>query len=60
VVVEQTDKGLLTPIVKAFYSLKSNETFTPQVVDLSQSQDAIANIEDPARWGFDLKQITGV
>ncbi|TXT24819.1 MAG: metal dependent phosphohydrolase [Gallionellaceae bacterium] len=60
VVVEQTDKGLLTPIVKAFYSLKSNEPFTPQVVDLSQSQDAIANIEDPARWGFDLKQITGV
>ncbi|MBI5660195.1 MAG: HD-GYP domain-containing protein [Nitrosomonadales bacterium] len=60
VVVEQTDKGLLTPIVKAFFSTKSNEPFIPQVIDLSQSPEAIANIEDPAKWGFDLKQIAGV
>lgn len=60
VVVEQTDKGLLMPIVKAFFSTKSNEPFFPQVIDLSKSPEAIANIEDPAKWGFDLKQITGL
>lgn len=59
VVVEQTDKGLLTPIVKAFFSTRSNEPFPSQTIDLSESREAIANIEDPAKWGFDLKQITG-
>ena len=59
VVVEQTDKGLLMPIVKAFFSTRSNEPFPSQTIDLSESQEAIANIEDPAKWGFDLKQIAG-
>lgn len=59
VVVEQTDKGLLTPIVKAFFSTRSNEPFPAQTIDLSESQEAITNIEDPVKWGFDLQQITG-
>lgn len=60
VVIEQNDKGLLTPIVKAFFSTRSNEPFPSQTIDLGESQEAIANIEDPAKWGFDLKQITGM
>lgn len=60
VVIEQTEKSLLTPIVKAFFSIKSNEPYFPEVIDLSKSQDKIDNIEDPAKWGFDLKQITGM
>lgn len=60
VVVEQTEKSLLTPVVKAFFSIKSNEPYFPQMIDLSKSQDKIDNIENPAKWGFDLKQITGM
>lgn len=60
VVIEQTEKSLLTPIVKSFFSTKSNEPFFPEIVDLSKSQESISNIEDPAKWGFDLSQITGI
>lgn len=59
VVIEQNEASLLKPTVKAFFSTKANEPFMPEVIDLSKSQEAIANIEDPATWGFDLKQLTG-
>ena len=59
IVVEQTGKSLLTPIVKAFFSTKSNEPIMPEMIDLSRSRESIASAEDPAQWGFDLKQITG-
>lgn len=60
VVIEQTEKGLLTPIVKAFFSIKSNEPIMPETIDLSKATDAIANVEVAEKWGFDLKQITGI
>jgi putative nucleotidyltransferase with HDIG domain len=60
VVIEQTDKSLLTPIVKIFFSTKSNEPIMPEMIDLSLSQESIVNAEDPTKWGFDLKQITGI
>lgn len=59
VVIEQTDKSLLTPIVKSFFSTKSNEPFLPEIIDLGKSQESIAGVEDPDKWGFDLKQIMG-
>ncbi len=59
VVVQQSDKSLLAPLVKAFFSTKSNEPFAPEMIDLSKSQEAIASIEDPSKWGFDLKSISG-
>lgn len=59
IVIEQTGKSLLTPIVKTFFSTKSNEPIMPEMIDLSRSQESIASAEDPAQWGFDLKQITG-
>ena len=59
IVIEQTEKSLLTPIVKSFFSTKSNEPIMPEMIDLSRSQESIASAEDPAQWGFDLKQITG-
>ena len=59
IVIEQTGKSLLTPIVKAFFSTKSNEPIMPEMIDLSRSRESIAGAEDPAQWGFDLKQITG-
>jgi HD-GYP domain-containing protein (c-di-GMP phosphodiesterase class II) len=60
IVIEQTEKSLLTPIVKSFFSTKSNEPFLPEVIDLSKSQESIVSAEDPLKWGFDLKQITGI
>ncbi|MEK7811935.1 MAG: HD-GYP domain-containing protein [Pseudomonadota bacterium] len=59
IVIEQTDKSLLAPIVKVFFSTKSNEPIMPEMIDLSRSQEVIANAEDPTRWGFDLKQLLG-
>lgn len=60
IVIEQTEKSLLTPIVKIFFSTKSNEPIMPEMLDLGRSQESIVSAEDPAKWGFDLKQITGI
>ncbi len=60
VVVEQTEKSLLTPIVKVFFSTKSNEPIVPETIDLTKSPDSIANVEAASKWGFDLKQVTGI
>ncbi|MBI5007659.1 MAG: HD-GYP domain-containing protein [Nitrosomonadales bacterium] len=60
IVIEQTEKSLLTPIVKAFFSTKSNEPFLPELINLSKSQESIVSAEDPVKWGFDMKQLTGM
>jgi putative nucleotidyltransferase with HDIG domain len=60
IVMEQTEKSLLTPIVKIFFSTKSNEPIMPEMLDLGRSQETIVSAEDPIKWGFDLKQITGI
>jgi HD-GYP domain-containing protein (c-di-GMP phosphodiesterase class II) len=60
IVIEQTEKSLLTPVVKAFFSTKSNEPIMPELINLSRSQESIVGAEDPVKWGFDLKQITGM
>lgn len=59
VVIEQTSKSLLTPIVKVFFSTKANEPIMPEIIDLSKSKESIANVESAEQWGFDLKQVTG-
>ncbi|MDD2701199.1 MAG: HD-GYP domain-containing protein [Sideroxydans sp.] len=60
IVMEQTEKSLLTPIVKIFFSTKSNEPIMPEMLDLGRSQESIVSAEDPTKWGFDLKQIAGI
>jgi putative nucleotidyltransferase with HDIG domain len=59
IVTEQSEKGLLTPMVKAFFSTKANEPIMPEMIDLSKSADSIANVELAEKWGFDLKQLAG-
>lgn len=46
--------SLLTPKVKVFFSLRSNEPVQTQVIDLASPgcKDAIVGPEDPQRWGF--------
>ena len=54
VVIEQTDKSLLAPKVKVFYSTKSMSYLPPQILDLSGAglQDKIVGREDAAKWGL--------
>lgn len=54
VVLEQTEKSLLTPVVKVFFSAKSQTYIPPQVIDLGKpaSADRIISREDPAKWGI--------
>ncbi len=60
VVIEQSDKNLLTPIVKVFFSTKANSPMQPEIINLAQSTDSILNAEDPAKWRFDLKKLSGI
>ena len=54
IVVDQTEKSLLTPKVRAFFSIKSNTHIAPAVVDLSARNvtDKIISREDPGKWDF--------
>lgn len=60
IIIEQSDKNLLTPIVKVFFSTKANSPLQPEIIDLAQSTDSILNAEDPAKWGFDIKKLSGI
>ena len=60
VVADQSAKSLLTPIVKVFFSTKTNEPIFPTLVDLSKVPDPIASVEDPAKWKLDLKTMAGI
>ncbi len=54
VVVDQTEKSLLAPKVKVFFSIKSNARIATDIVDLSKPacKDKIASHEDPLKWGI--------
>jgi hypothetical protein len=60
VVVEQREKSLTKPVVKVFFSTKSNMRIPPETVDLSSidTTEKIAAREDPAEWHFpDLHEL---
>lgn len=54
VVVEQNASSLLEPLVRVFWSTRSNEPIPRQFVDLSvaRAKDRIVSREKPADWGF--------
>jgi len=60
VVLEQSEKSLLTPVIKVFFSTRSNAHIKPELIDLSRSPEIIANLEDSEKWGFDLDELTGL
>ena len=60
VVTDQSAKSLTTPIVKVFFSTKTNEPISPVLVDLSKVPDPIASVENPAKWKLDLKAMAGI
>lgn len=54
VVVDQSPKSLLTPILKIFFSTKSKSRLPVEMLDLSSpsAQDSIVGHEDPKLWGL--------
>lgn len=60
VVIDQSPKSLLTPIVKVFFSTQSKSRIPVEVLDLSKpsAQDAIVGHENPVAWGIhDINEI---
>lgn len=60
VVIDQSPKSLLTPIIKVFFSTKSKIRIPIEVVDLSKphAQDSIVGHENPQAWGIqDIHEI---
>lgn len=55
VVVDQSPKSLLTPLIKVFFSTQSKSRIKIELVDLSKrhEQDSIVGHENPAAWGID-------
>ncbi len=53
VVVEQSQKSLLAPTVKVFFSTKSKTYIPPETIDLSRAgAEKIVGREDAATWGL--------
>jgi len=54
VVIDQSPKSLLTPIVKAFFCVINMRLITPEIIDLSDSatKDGIIGQENPLDWGI--------
>ncbi len=54
VVTEQSAKSLTMPLIKVFFSTKSNMRIVPVMVDLStpSALEKIISREDPAQWNF--------
>ena len=60
VVTDQSKQSLTKPLVKVFFSTRSNAHILQEIVDLSKSPDSIANLENPLQWGFNLDEIIGI
>ena len=52
VVVEQGKGSLLSPIVRVFFSTKSNQPIPVELIDLGKSVDQIVARESKGQWGF--------
>lgn len=54
IVIDQSEKSLLSPIVKTFYSTKSQMRIPTEIIDLSKNnaRDKITSHENPAKWGL--------
>jgi putative nucleotidyltransferase with HDIG domain len=53
VVCDQSKDSLLHPMVKVFYSIRSQSRVVPEMLDLGKSTDKIISKEIPEDWGFD-------
>lgn len=56
VVLEQHTANTITPIVKVFFSINSDEPIPPYVLNLAHGTDAIVGFENPGAWKLDIDQ----
>ncbi len=54
VVIEQSEKSLLNPRIKVFFSARANVRIRPEIIDLSLPgcSEKITGREDPEKWNF--------
>jgi putative nucleotidyltransferase with HDIG domain len=54
VVLDQNHGAISAPVVKKFFSTKSNQPVIPQVINLEKAQgsDRIVRVENPKEWNF--------
>lgn len=57
IVTEQSEKSIVTPLVKVFFSIRANGHIPAEIIDLSKSADSIVSAENPQQWGLDLGKI---
>jgi len=60
VVIEQSEKSLLAPRVKVFFSTRAQTRIVPEIIDLSHpaASEEIIGHEDAAKWGItDLDEL---
>ncbi|PCI67739.1 MAG: phosphodiesterase [Gammaproteobacteria bacterium] len=57
IVIEQSDKTLLEPIIKIFYSCSNRAQIPIKIIDLTSSGEMVESIESPKKWGFTRKFI---
>lgn len=60
VVIEQHASNASTPIVKVFFSVRSNAPTLPVMLNLAHGTDAIVSAEDPVAWRLDVKLLAGL
>ena len=57
IVMEQSEKTLLLPKIKIFYSCSNKAQIPIKIVELTSSGEMIESIEKPKSWGFSRKFI---
>ena len=57
VVLEQSEKSLMTPLIRVFFSIRADGYIPVEMIDMSKSADTIVSAENPEQWGLDLEKI---
>lgn len=60
VVIDQSEKNLLTPKIKVFFSCSSGMPIPTKLIDLDHSPESIESIERPEAWGLDRAKIMSI
>lgn len=60
VVIEQSKKTLVAPIIKVFFSIRANAHIPMELIDLSKGTDSVEHIEDPLKWNLDISKVQGI
>ncbi len=57
IVLEQSEKDFSQPLIKVFFSTRTNAHIPFEIVDLSKSRDKVVGVENAQELGLDLSKI---